>query len=215
MIIESGSKLVMIGDSITDCNRKRPIGEGLGDVYGNGYVNLVKGLMSTSYPERKIRIVNMGVSADTVRELNARWQTDVLDLEPDWLSVMIGINDVWRQHHTPLQNEIHVVLDEYRATLEELILRTKPMLKGLILMTPYYIEDRKEDAMRAMMDRYGAVVRELAEKYHAVFVDTQAAFDSMLKHCHSAALAWDRVHPSTVGHMVIAKAFLREIGYVF
>lgn len=211
MLIQPNSKLLFIGDSITDCDRERPIGEGNG--LGNGYVSLVNALLNSTYPQHRIRILNVGTSGNTVRDLDARWQTDVLDLSPDWLSIMIGINDVWRQFDSPLQTEYHVSLEEYKSTLERLVQTTKPQLKGLILMTPYFIEPNQSDAMRAMMDRYGNVVRGRAEKYQAVFVDTQSAFDAVLKTTHPMSIAWDRVHPNLTGHMILAQAFLDAVGY--
>lgn len=213
MLIESNCKLVMMGDSITDCDRARPVGEGLFGAIGKGYVGLVSGLLQAAYPERKIRVVNMGVSGNTVRDLKARWMTDVVDQKPDWLSIMIGTNDVWRQFDSPLMTEQHVGIEEYEQTLEELVSGTVPKLKGLVLMTPFYLEPNEEDAMRAKMDAYGSVVKKLANKYKTVFVDTQAAFNQQLKHYHSAAIAWDRVHPNIEGHMVLARSFLQAIGY--
>ncbi len=213
MKIEANSKLVMIGDSITDCGRAQPIGEGLFEAHGKGYVAYVAGLLTATYPERRIRVVNMGTSGNTVRDLRARWQRDVIDLHPDWLSIMIGINDVWRQYDSPLQPEIQVDIEEYERTLDELISLSKPHLRGLVLMSPYFIEPNPADAMRATMDRYGAVVQRLARKHACIFVDTQAAFLKVLRHCHPAALAWDRVHPNTAGHMVIGQAFLNAIEF--
>lgn len=211
--LEADTKLVMIGDSITDCERARPIGEGLFNALGKGYVSLVDSLLQATYPERRIRVVNMGTSGNTVRDLEARWQTDVVDLKPDWLSIMIGINDVWRQFDTPWQPEWAVTLDEYRPTLERLVAQTRPQVKGLVLLTPYVIEPNPADPMRATMDRYGAAVRELASQYDAVFVDTQAAFNAVMEHIHPTGIAWDRIHPGQVGHMVLARAFLTAIGY--
>lgn len=213
MIIQPNNKLLMIGDSITDCDRARPIGEGLFDALGKGYVNIINSLLTAHYPAHHIRMVNMGISGNTVRELQGRWQSDVLELEPDWLSVCIGINDVWRHFHSPSQPEWYVPLDEYSQTLEKLLQVTRPSLTGLILMTPYFIEPNKTEPMRLMMDRYGAVVKQLADKYQAVVVDTQAAFDAVLADLHPMALAWDRVHPTPAGHMVLAQAFLKTIGY--
>ncbi len=213
MLIHDNSKLVMIGDSITDCGRKRPVGEGDGGNLGTGYVSMVSALIGATCPEKRIRVVNMGISGDTVRDLAARWQTDVLDLKPDWLSVMIGINDVWRQFSRPNVIESHVYPDEYEETLENLVKTTLPTLKGLVLMTPYIIESNKNDAMRQMMDRYGAIVKKIADKYGAVFVDIQAAFDRLLTRYYSAALALDRIHPNTIGQMLIAKEFLKAVGF--
>jgi lysophospholipase L1-like esterase len=213
MKLQPHSKLVMIGDSITDANRARPIGEGLFNALGTGYVAQVDALLGSTYPEMGIRTVNVGTSGNTVLDLKARWQTDVLDLKPDWLSVMIGDNDVWRQFDLPWQKEKHVLLETYEATLDELCAKTRSNLKGLVLMTPFYIEANKQDGMRAAMDRYSAVVKKLAAKHNALFVDTQGAFDEALKHYYAATLSWDRVHPNHIGCMIIARAFLNAIGY--
>ncbi|HEY3280674.1 MAG TPA: SGNH/GDSL hydrolase family protein [Armatimonadota bacterium] len=212
MKLEQGSKLVMIGDSITDVERARPVGEGLFNALGNGYPREVDALLGALRPELHIRVVNMGCSGDTVRSLKARWQTDVLDLRPDWLSIMIGTNDVWRQFDCPTQPEICVLPEEYEATLDALIVQTLPRLKGLVLMTPFYVEPNPQDAMRARMDEYGATVKGLAQKHGTLFVDTQAAFNRVLEHFYPATLAWDRVHPNHIGHMVLAKAFLEAVG---
>jgi lysophospholipase L1-like esterase len=213
MLIEKESKLIMIGDSITDCGRTQPVGEGLFGAEGNGYVNLVNAMLKAVHPERKIRVVNMGTSGNTVRDLENRWKTDVLDLKPDWLSIMIGINDVWRHFDLPTQKETHVYIDKYRESLEELVKCTIPYVDGLVLMSPYFIEPNTNDAMRAMMDSFRREVKEVAEKYNTIYVDVQEAFDEVLKYMHPMALAWDRVHPNTAGHMVIARAFLKAVGF--
>jgi lysophospholipase L1-like esterase len=215
MKIARNSKLVLIGDSITDGERARPVGEGLFGATGKIYPSKVQGLLGAVYPEQKIRVVNMGISGNTVRDLKGRWQADVLDLHPDWLGILIGINDVWRQFDLPLQVETHVKLPEYRETLEELIKKTRPKLQGLVLMSPFFIELNKQDPMRRMMDEYGAVVKELAARYDALFVDLQAEFDRVLQHTYSADLAWDRVHPTVVGETLIARAFLKALDFQF
>ena len=213
MKIQPGSKLVMIGDSVTDCERARPVGEGLFGAIGKGYVALVDAILGAACPERRVRVVNMGCGGNTVKDLRSRWQTDVLDLKPDWLSIMIGINDVWRQFDLPLQPATHVGPEEYAATLDELVIKTQPRLKGLVLMTPYYIEPNRKDGMRARMDEYGRIVKRIAARRKVICVDTQAAFDQVMRTYYPATLAWDRVHPSMVGHMVIARAFLAGVGF--
>ena len=213
MLIEPNSKLVMIGDSITDCGRGQPVGEAFKDGLGNGYVNLVNAFLTERYPSRKIRVMNTGNGGDTVLDLQVRWKQDVTDLQPDWLSVMIGINDVWRQFDSPLQPEWHVPLNVYSATLEKLIAQTRPQVKGLVLMSPYFLEPNNSEPMRAMMDTYGAAMKQIAERHQAVFVDTQAAFDLLMKDIHPMTLAWDRVHPNQAGHMLLAREFLNAVGF--
>jgi len=213
MLLNKGDKLLFIGDSITDCERKRPEGEGLFGALGKGYVSLVDALLQAVYPELGIRVVNKGIGGNTVRDLDGRWQDDVLDQQPDWLAIMIGINDVWRQFDTPFIKEWHVYAAEYETTLRKLVSETKPTVKGLVLMTPFYLESNEQDKMRYMMDQYGAIVKKIAEEFDVIFVDTQAAFNVVLEELYSATLAWDRVHPTAAGHMVLARAFLDTIGF--
>jgi len=215
MKLDKYSKLVMIGDSITDAGRAQPAGEGLAGALGSGYVSLVDALLGAAYPELGIRIVNMGTSGNIVRDLQNRWQRDVLDQKPDWLSIMIGINDVWRQFDSPTRPEGHVLPDEYKRTLDGLLAQTRGSVKNIVLLTPFYIEPNRADPMRARMDEYGAIVRQLSEKYGTLFVDTQAAFDAVLAAYYPATLAWDRVHPSLTGHMVLARAFLNAVEFAW
>jgi lysophospholipase L1-like esterase len=130
--LDQGQKLLFIGDSITDAERNKEVREGGNGALGKGYVAFVDALLQTGYPELGIRTVNKGVNGNTVRNLEARWQEDVIDQNPDWLSVMIGINDVWRQYDAPLIKEYHVYIEEYEETLRKLIKETRPQVKGLI-----------------------------------------------------------------------------------
>ncbi|MFB5673531.1 SGNH/GDSL hydrolase family protein [Paenibacillus terreus] len=213
MKLGNNEKLIFIGDSITDCGRQHPVGEGSSGALGTGYVAQVDALIRAVYPELGIRVVNMGISGNTVRDLKERWSGDVIAQEPDWLSVKIGINDVWRQFDAFSRPEIHVYLDEYKRTLRELLAEVRPMVKGLVLMTPYYLEPNLEDPMRATMDVYGAAVMDIANEFDASAVDTQKAFDRQWEHVYPASLAWDRVHPDQAGHMIIARAFLNALDF--
>lgn len=213
MIFEEGNKILFIGDSISDYDRARPVGEGLFDAWGKSYVANVGALLGCAYPELHLRIVNMGIGGNQVRDLEARWQTDVMDQHPDWVSVLIGINDVWRQFDSPTIPESHVSEASFRDTYERLIQRTLPTVRGMILMTPYFMEPNRLDPMRAKMDAYGAIVRELAEKYGLIFVDLQAAWDRLFEHMHPCAIAWDRIHPNQIGCMYIARQFLAAVGF--
>ncbi len=213
MRFENGDKLVMIGDSITDSGRQKPLGEGR-DALGNGYVSLVDALLGAVYPQLGVRVVNKGTGGNTVRNLEERWQEDVLDQKPDWLSIMIGINDVWRQFDVPRLTECHVHQFEYEKTLDQLLAKASEVVsKQIILMSPYMIEPNDKDPMRSRMDEYGHTCAALAKKHKAIFVDTQAAFNAVLEHVHPMSLAWDRIHPNRTGHTVIARAFLKSVGF--
>ncbi|MEI6131847.1 MAG: SGNH/GDSL hydrolase family protein [Bacillota bacterium] len=213
--IQPKNKLLFMGDSITDAGRSKPEGEGLFDPFGLGYVAFANALLNSTYPSAPIRVVNKGISGNTTRDLLARWQEDCIDQKPDWVSIMIGTNDVWRQFDMPLYPENCVGLEEYEQNLVKLIETTKPLVKGIVLCTPFFIESNLNDGMRKRMDEYSAVVSRLAKQYEVIFVNTQAAFDEYLESNHSSNISWDRVHPNNVGHMIIARAFLKAVGYEF
>jgi lysophospholipase L1-like esterase len=206
VIFEQGQRIVFIGDSITDCGRRDSAAP-----YGDGYMSLVRAFVTAARPDLGLSWANRGVSGDTVRDLAARWQADVVDERPDWLSVKIGINDVWRFFEN--QPDAAVPLDEYTATLRTL-LATAVERTGcrLILADPYLIESDHDDPQYAMTGDYAATVAALAEEFGALHVPVQAAFDRVLTSTRPADWAHDRIHPNLAGHAVIARAFLDAIG---
>lgn len=215
MIFEEFDRIVFTGDSVTDCGRAQPIGEGLFDNVGHGYVRLIENLLTACYPDVKLCVTNTGTSGNTSRDLLNRFDDAVINLKPDWVSVCIGINDVWRQFDCPSKVKTSVDTDEYRQNLETMIARTKSELnvKGIFLCTPYYMEPNKADWMRARMDEYTAICKELAEKHNLVLVDFQAMYDKYLKYHHSSFIAWDRVHPNKMGATMMAREFLSHCDF--
>lgn len=200
-------KIVMIGDSITDCGRRD-----VNAPYGNGYVSLVRAMILARYPERHLSFVNRGIGGNTVRDLAARWQADVIHQRPDWLSCKIGINDVWRSYDSDGQGA--VPLDEYRTTLKRLLTEAHEMTGcRLIVMEPYIIDTARKNSMRPRMDEYGQAAREVAKELGAVNVRTQEAFDRVLQSTAPEDWANDKIHPNLEGHAVIAEAFLRAVGF--
>lgn len=213
MIFTNYDRLVFAGDSVTDMGSDQPVGEGLGDSLGHGYVRMVENLLAAVYPEISVRVTNSGISGNTSRDLLARWQRDVLDLNPQWVSICIGINDVWRQFDMPAIRERAVLPEEYEGNLDQMLASLRGRVKGAFLLTPFYMEPNRGDAMRARMDEYGDICRRLAEKHGCAFVDLQAAFDRYFVYRHSAYIAWDRVHPNEIGAMMIAREFLAHTGF--
>ncbi|MBK1876165.1 SGNH/GDSL hydrolase family protein [Pelagicoccus mobilis] len=214
MPIPDNIKLLFIGDSITDCGRERRTPDSPWDIptnLGNGYVDLLNGLIQNQHPESNVRILNRGIGGNTVRDLAQRWQRDVIHLQPDWLSIKIGINDVWRQFDSPRSPHVHVLPDEFESTYRELLELTRPKVKRLFLITPYYLHTDSLDPMRARMDEYRQHVITFASEYEATLVDSQIALDRLMKHLDPLEIAEDRVHPGTVGHMAIAQAFLSSL----
>ncbi len=207
MVFEKGQRIVFAGDSITDAGRRQEAAP-----YGNGYVHMARALLLARYPELELDIVNRGVGGDTVRDLADRWQLDVIDERPDWLSVKIGINDVWRSVAGGAAEVVPV--DGYEATYDRLLTEARASCAArLILMEPYVIEADRADRFRRLVDGHIVAVHRLAERHDAILVRTQAAFDKALRSKPSSFWADDRVHPGAHGHALIARAWLRAVDY--
>jgi lysophospholipase L1-like esterase len=187
MKIAKGAIVLFTGDSITDCGRARPVGKGAG--LGSGYVAIAQERLKDNV------VLNTGISGHTVRDLAARWDNDVINLKPDWLSVMIGTNDVWRQFD---KRGVGVLPADYKG--------------GLVLMTPFLVEANEAEPMRARMDEYRQIVTELAGEFGAYLVDTQAMYNyHMLQGATVKDIAGDRVHPSPNGHKIMAETWLSTV----
>lgn len=215
MIFEHMDRIVFAGDSVTDMGSANPVGEGLFDNVGRGYVRVIENLLAVCYPERLIRVTNSGVGGNTSRDLRNRFDRDVIALNPDWVSICIGINDVWRQFDTPAIVDGQVMPDEYESNMEEMLQKLQGKVKGVFILAPYYMEPNREDTMRHRMDEYVAICRKLAEKYHCTFVDFQQMYEDYCKIRHSTYIAWDRIHPNQVGSTLMAKEFLKHCDFDF
>ena len=213
MIFKHMDRIVFAGDSVTDMESAQPVGEGLFENVGKSYVRIVENMLAAFYPEVYLRVTNSGIGGNTSRDLLQRFDRDVVSLKPDWVSICIGINDVWRQFDSPAIPDEQVSPEEYRSNVEQMILSVKDNVKGIFLMTPYYMEPNAEDWMRKRMDTYGAICGELAEKYGCRFIDLQAVFNDYFQYRHSSYIAWDRIHPNQIGATVIARAFLEKCGF--
>jgi len=215
MIFENMDRIVFAGDSVTDMGSTNPVGEGLGDSVGHSYVRIVENMLAAFYPEIQVRVTNSGISGNTSRDLLARFDRDVTGLNPDWVSICIGINDVWRQFDTPAIPDYHVLPDEYERNMETMIGKVKDNVKGVFILSPYIIEPNRSDMMRSRMDEYVAICRKLAEKHSCVFVDFQQMYENYCKIRHSCYIAWDRIHPNQVGATLMAREFLKYCDFDF
>ena len=214
MLFKSMDRIVFAGDSITDVGRAAT-GEGLFDNLGHGYVRMVDNLLAAVYPELAIRVTNKGTGGHTSRDLLERFDRDVIDLHPDYISICIGINDVWRQFDCPAMPDRAVFPEEYEANMRQMIQKSRAVAKKVFIITPYYMEPNQEDPMRRRMDEYGDICRCLAKEMDCELVDFQAMFDNYFRHQHTCFIAWDRVHPNEKGATLMAKTFLSHCGFDF
>lgn len=199
----------MIGDSITDSGRNYAPGFEERERLGDGYVNLVNACFTSLAPEAKITVINQGINGNTMQNLKERWQEDVLDMRPDYVSVMIGINDAWHQYEEGADDVKHT----YEKDYEELIVRTKPKVKAIYILGSFILEKKRSDPMRMLAEKYAAMAKRMAIRQGLVYVDIQSAMDRFMDILPAEVLSKDRIHPNTSGHMIIAMAFLKAIGF--
>jgi lysophospholipase L1-like esterase len=211
-IIEDGSKLVMIGDSITDCGRR---GE-QHKPYGCGYVSMFRDLVIINEPEKSIEIINKGIGGNTVEDLRSRWDDDLLSHQPDWVTIKIGINDL----HRYLSNGDELQSSEnFEKIYDEIIAATKsefPECK-LVLISPFYMSRRNsvKDAYRTkvweLLPTYISIVEKLSQKHETLFLNTHDLFQEQLKYNHPDLYCGEPVHPNQTGHMLIAQGLYDTI----
>ena len=211
MLFQNNDRIIFAGDSVTDTGRQGVLGDGKYGL-GVGYVRLIDTLLSAYYPENKYDIVNMGVSGNTSSDLLARWDNDVIALNPDVVFCMIGINDLWRQFDCLTKPYTHVLPDKYASNLQQICDKSKNF-RNFVFLSPFFMEDNKQDAMRKMTDEYIGIMKEVADKNKVPFVNIQEEFDKFLKYRSGISISWDRVHPGYIGAMIIARAILRFIGF--
>lgn len=151
-----------------------------------GYVRLAENFINYDYPELNVRCTNMGISGNNSRDLLKRWDTDINALNPDWVVIYIGINDVWWQFHSPQCPDVAVPIDEFECNVNAMADKTSAKI---VFMTPYFIESNKSDPMRICMDEYGSVIKKIAKERKSRCVDLQEAFDDILRHRHPMSIA--------------------------
>ncbi len=206
---QAGQTVVMTGDSITDCGR---FGDPQG--LGHGYVRQTVGLVRARYPERAIKIINTGISGHCTDDLQARWQADVLDHKPDWVTIMIGINDLHRTN----DNVKHLPADEYEKRYRDLLTQTAAAGAGIVLIDPFFMclgdcADAYCSDVLGRLPGYLAAVEKLAGEFGALHVKTQAAWESVLRVYPASNWCDEPVHPNADGHYVMANALLEVLGF--
>lgn len=205
MPFKAKDRIVFIGDSITDKGRKKDP-----EKLGSGYVRMLRDSLTSLYPELSLKIINEGVSGNRVIDLAKRWTLDVMDHRPQWLSISIGINDVWRQLDSPDGEQVYPERFEsvYRGLLEQT--RSLPDCR-LILMQPTIIKEYPESTGNTLLKPYVGIVNRLADEYGAVLVPTHQAFLHVLQCDTGKELTSDGVHMNSLGDTLMATTWLKAV----
>ncbi|MBP1913409.1 lysophospholipase L1-like esterase [Lederbergia galactosidilyticus] len=198
-------RIVLIGDSITDSGRREDP-----EKLGFGYVRLIHDELLVMNPDKKIEILNKGIGGDRITDLQARWEEDVINEQPDYVSISIGINDVWRQLDQPQMEQVYP--EQYEKIYRELCEKTKAQL---ILMEPTIIEEDIESEGNQKLVDYVEIVRRLAKHYNAILVPTHQDFQNYLLAGNRHKLTTDGVHMNSAGDMLMAKSWLKACEDLF
>jgi len=200
MLIKDFQKILFQGDSITDAGRMR-----IGNDLGVGYVFISTAWLRKLHPELKLEIINRGVSGNTVIDLKNRWEEDCIILKPDWLSILVGINDCYN----------NISEEEYEKTYTELILLVKQNVPSvnIVLMEPFLLEVKPEQKnLIKSIENKCEIVRSLAKKFDTLFIPLYEIFKQLLKIAAADYWTFDGIHPTPQGHFVIAENWLKTLG---
>jgi lysophospholipase L1-like esterase len=210
--IESGSVVLFQGNSITDAGRSRDQALKANEQgpLGNGYAWLAASQLLVDRPNDELSIYNRGISGNKVFQLADRWQEDCLDIKPDVLSILIGVNDIWHMLDGKYDGTVEKFVTDYRALLE----RTRAALPKvkLVICEPFLLRcGAVDDRFFPLFDHYRGTARELAESFGGLFVPFQAMFDRAVAYAPPIHWAADGVHPTTAGASLMAHNWLATV----
>lgn len=209
-------KIVALGDSITETGGKVP----------GGYVWLLQRYLEALYPNRKIEIINAGISGHKSTDMQARFQRDVIDQKPDLVTINVGVNDVWSSFFDFQTQQLHpegnlpagVPLPIYRQKLTEMVKAAKTAGIRTVLLSPTPIREVLDGPENRRLIEYIAAMREVATENDCLFIDLNTPFREVIatyqKHAGRTLnlLAGDGVHPNKAGYRIMTYTILRGLG---
>ena len=204
-------KILFIGDSITDAQRHREIEQYM----GSGYATMVAGELLFNEPYA-FEFVNRGISGNRIIDLHTRIRADMINLKPDYISILIGVNDVW--HEYTRQNGVDA--DKFEILYDMMIQELQRDIPGvkIMILEPFVlpgVKTRTEDDAPGRWEHFSsevplraAAAKRIAEKYNLVFVPLQEKFDKVNADAPEGYWLRDGVHPTAAGHNLIKLAWL-------
>lgn len=200
------------GDSITDAGRRKDPKDAdvpnTADTLGSGYAYLAAAELLQRHADKKLVIYNRGISGNKVPQLAERWDRDCLDLKPNVLSILVGVNDFWHTLTNNYQGTANSYTEAYKALLEQ----TRQRLPNvqLIIGEPFAVPGVKavDEKWYPAFKDYQAAARSLAAQFDARLIPYQSLFDQAQKRAPGAYWTGDGVHPSVAGNQLMAQAWL-------
>jgi lysophospholipase L1-like esterase len=206
----NGMVILFQGDSITDGNRGR--NNDPNHIMGHGYAFSIASRLGADYPEKRMVFYNRGISGNKASDLENRWQTDILDLKPDVLSILVGVNDSSSVvfHYDPA-----ITVEMYEKAYSSLLQRSMTLFPDIVfvLCEPFILPvgrvKENWDAYLNDLSERRDVVKKLAVQYKAVYVGFQDVFTKACERAPADYWIWDGVHPTVAGHELMAREWLK------
>ena len=205
------ASILFQGDSITDGNRGRSADPN--HILGHGYQFIIAARFAELHPEQHLTFSNRGVSGNRVVDLAKRWQADTLELKPDVLSILIGINDF---SHAPAGAD-HGPAESYEHDYDALLTATLAALPGvrMVFGEPFLLpsgsyKDHYDERL-ATLRSYQEAVDRLGRKFHAPVIHYQRMFTAACRKAPADYWIWDGVHPTYAGHGLMADEWIRTV----
>lgn len=211
---KDGMTVLFQGDSVTDCDRDRSKTEGI-ESLGNGYPKIFKQVYDTLFSGNKVNFVNKGVSGNRTNHLLERYDEDFKGVNPDFISIMIGINNTWRNFDG---DEDFCSAERFGKEYEELLTKIKadmPDAKILIIEQFAFTAHPDRNTWQEDLDGKRAETRRLAEKYADWFIPMYDIMtDASKTEFDMSALSADGVHPEALGHSLVAAEIFKTLGII-
>ncbi len=209
-VIAPGSTILFQGDSITDAGRKRNRSAANDQpALGGGYALLSAAQLITNAPDANLSVYNRGISGNKVHQLAARWQQDCLDLKPDVLSILVGVNDIWHALNGKYDGTVETYRNDYRQLLRAHAHGEYPEVK-IVICEPFVLKTGAvTDKWFPEFDGFREAARQLAAELADVWVPFQSMFDEAVKLGIPNYWAGDGVHPTAAGSAMMAHAWVR------
>ncbi|MDG2122367.1 MAG: SGNH/GDSL hydrolase family protein [Verrucomicrobiales bacterium] len=210
--LKKGGVVLFQGDSITDAGRdkKRQSANNSGGL-GRGYPNLIAGYLLATQPALGLQIHNRGISGNKVPDLDRRWDKDCLELKPDVLSILVGVNDIWHK----LNGNYDGTVATYETGFAALLERTKKALPDtrIVVCEPFVLRcGAVNEKWFPEFDERIAAAKRVAGGAGAAWVPFQAMFDEAVEAgTEPKYWAGDGVHPTLAGHALMAREWLKVV----
>jgi lysophospholipase L1-like esterase len=208
---EKGLTILFQGDSITDGNRGR--NEDPNHIMGHGYAFSIASRVGADFPTAGYKFYNRGTSGNTITDLKNRWQQDTLDIKPDVLSVLVGINDAALLVHKTIVGENDI--DKFENTYRQLLQQSKDENPGilLVLCLPFVFANitEKADLYAGIIAKLKERVKRLSLEFNAVLVDFSPVFEKAIKQAPVSYWIWDGIHPTVPAHELMAREWIKQV----